>query len=267
MLIGFFVPEPVETWAQEATSGAEDGLSSIAGTSYGEGVVLQLGVVGNGAEDPTQVPTLQSTSTRALSNPGVVLTSPAGMYASAFASDEATGIMTGIQMTMDKLQVDFANVSSGFLATGQTNITINSNIPVGYSLYASEDLPLHLFESEMDLRRPESAVSARQIIEGTKCDDSNCNHEVAGVWINPDIAGFGYTVTGDDAKSDFVGGLYKAFADQRSGQAPQEIAGLASTSQYLTNRQVNVHYQVGVKPENEAGVYYNHVYYQLVPNF
>ncbi len=249
------------------SAGSEEGLSVVGGTSYGDDVILELGSV-TGEQETPEISTLRSLSPTLLSKPGSVLGARAGMYAAAFATDEPSGVMTGLQMTISDLQVEFDQMTPGILGRGQTQIVINSNVPIGYTLYAAEDLPLHLLGSEIRLNTTNLMEHPREVIEQTTCDDGSCNYETAASWVDEDVPGFGYTVMGSDALGDFDGGnKYKAFADLGSGQEAQPIAREEETEQYLTNRQVNVQYQVGVKGDNEVGVYYNHVNYTLVPNF
>jgi len=257
-------------WGADASVSAtnEDNMSVVGGTSYGEDVILELGSVSEGTLDDDSSLTSTLNSLPTLSRGGDVLGSRTGMYGSAFASDEPTGVVTAIQMTIDDLLVDFPDMTPGILGSADTQIVINSNVPIGYSLYAAEDLPLHTGETEVRLKTVNLRQYPRQLIEDTLGDDGTASYQNAAEWINPDVIGFGYTVTGSDALGDFAGGTrYKAFADLGSDQPAQVIAQELNTTQYLTNRQVDVHYQVGVKGDNEVGVYNNHIYYTLVPNF
>ena len=257
---------------QIATASAQmedgEGLGAVGGTSSSDNFIMTLGVnQGDGTSDDGFGQTLSLLSPASYRQ---LLTSQGGLYGDSFASSEAgtTGINTNIQFNIDKLWVDFPYMSPGILATGQNELTINSNAPIGYSLYTGDDLPLHLPEMEERLLMDGLAIYPREIIAATTCDVGDCDDQVAGTWTNGDMAGFGYTVIGDDALADFAGGQkYRAFSDLKLGQPARLIATKDASSQALSQRQLTVRYQVGVRGDTEAGVFQNSVYYTLVPNY
>ena len=243
-----------------------EGLGAVGGTSSSDNFIMTLGV--NQGDDSSDDDLSQTLSLLSPASYRQLLTSSCGLYGDSFASGEATGINTDIQFSIDKLWVDFPYMSPGILATGQNELIINSNAPIGYSLYTGEDLPLHLPEMEQRLLVDGLAVYPREIIAATTCDAGDCDDQTAGTWVNGEIAGFGYTVMGDDALADFAGGQkYRAFSDLKLGQPARLIATKDASSQALSQRQLTVRYQVGVRGDTEAGVFQNSVYYTLVPNY
>jgi hypothetical protein len=183
----------------------------------------------------------------------------------------ATESSSLIQLTIDSLNLDFGGMYPGTPVTRQTNILVNSNIPMGYQLYAIQDKLLqlgHYAQTEF------SPPGEREIINNTTCDNNDCHLNLARTWNDPDVAGFGYTVMSPDAVSDFDGGTkYRPFATKNKGndtppdESPVIIAGLPNTQTHLNNRHLTVQYKVSISPLNTAGVYTNTVDYTLVPHF
>lgn len=257
------------TLAQEAE------VTSVGGVSSSENYIMVLGQ-NDGTDDEPELEMVQLA--RNPSPYGQVLASSTGMYTDNFATQSATGVTTEVQMTIDSLYVALDNLSPGILVNGESQIVVNSNIPTGYSLYVAQDMPLHLDESEIRLLTEGLRPHPRELIYGTDGDnnlcegqDNRCKYTTdtnGDTWTNQDVAGFGYTVIGEDARDVFGGGtLYKSFASMVDDEPAQRIAGKEWTEQVLSNRVTTVRYQVGARPENEAGLYHNNIKYTLVPNY
>jgi hypothetical protein len=169
-----------------------------------------------------------------------------------------------LQVSLDNLQISFTGLSPGILRHTTNNLEIRSTVPLGYSLYAIQNKPLHLSTVIPNF----NPLSSRQVIAGTTCDAKDCTITRAAVWKNPNTPGFGYTVKGEDALPEFIGDRYRPFpALSIPGQQPALIASRPNYGQLLHNQLITVQYQVGVPPEQEAGNYINAIIYSIVPNF
>ncbi len=164
---------------------------------------------------------------------------------------------------IDNLNLNFATLSVGTLAKLENSLQLNSNLPAGYSLYIEQNHPLLLNGSNLS-----NEAGARNIIAGTSCDDGLCTIEQAGFWSNPNAVGAGYSVAGEDSVADFGGGSkYRPFPSANLGQEPVLIAQDQSVDNVLSDRTIELDYQIAVSGANEAGTYSNIVSYTIVPNF
>lgn len=256
--------------AEEASPGAIASCAEQAGVSCSQNYVMEVNGEDNDPNDPTittfNTSTLRSTPRLRGSN-----------YTNANKIISAKN--TAIKMRIDKLWVDFGGITPGIFASNTNTITISidedsSFSPMGYALYAAENHSPYMLEDNQRLLNSTTLKPfERQVIPNTSCNGGadTCNLFTAAIWDNPDQAGFGYTVTCNDKCPAFANGTrYKAFADLSDDvnpQAAQLIAYQDVPSRTLTDRHVNIKYQVSAANENEAGVYTNSIYYTLIPTY
>lgn len=166
------------------------------------------------------------------------------------------------EMAVDSLNAEIAGLSPGIMAQTSNSILVSSNAPMGYAIYAQENQqPVSL---AVRLGTP---LTERNSIPDTTCDDGTCTIDSAGVWDDPDVAGFGYSVVGLDSLADFANGTkYRPFASASKGEAAVKIAEAALTGEALTSRQTQVIYRASVAAGSEAGIYTNSINYTFVPS-
>jgi hypothetical protein len=177
----------------------------------------------------------------------------------------AASASSQIRISVDALQVHFGSLTPGILQNQETQIQFDSNLPLGYSLYLGQDQNLTLADYyQNNLPAPGN----RSEIAATRCDDGTCTPTQAAVWENPDVPGFGYTVSGTDMLPDFTGGKYRPFVNlNQVGTVPVLVAQRANLGQILYQQKLRLRYQVGVAPNNEAGLYANRISLTVVPQF
>ncbi|MCD8484808.1 hypothetical protein LRY65_02590 [Candidatus Woesebacteria bacterium] len=151
----------------------------------------------------------------------------------------------------------------------------NLSMPLGELLYGSFAENSHqlivttrsggytiLTQAQHELRRP-GGPSASAIAH-TNCDTS-CSIANAGVWTSAENDGFGYSVLGTHAASDFVDGTYfRPFADVEDGQSAQTIA---SHNTVVRDDTVTVVYRAAVSGLQAAGDYSTTVDFIAVPTY
>ena len=171
-----------------------------------------------------------------------------------------------IQLEVDSMDVDFGALTPGVLVQKDQFLTINSNIQAGYQLYLYQDHPLQILPSPA--AQALVTPSEREIIPNTQCDDGACTIAQASQWLNPDIYGFGYTVIGANAETDFANGqAYRGLPNAATGEQPVVIARKNDTYTTIDQEQLQIRYQVGVAPANVSGEYTNTVSYTLISSF
>ncbi len=137
------------------------------------------------------------------------------------------------------------------------NLSIQSSLPLGYSVLAFENHPL----------KNDSDVSG-DFIPDTTCDNGTCNQERANEWINPLTFGFGYrcdNVIGSGCDNSFSNAnFYKPLANAFILHYPQSVM----KSQESKESVIRLSYKVNIsKTQKTKEGYNNTITYISVPNF
>ncbi len=200
-------------------------------------------------------------------------TSETGLYSTLFQAPllmsfsllgeiEAEATPSAWKITFDKTEIELTGLSPGILVQTDNNIAVTSNVPTGYAIYAQQDHPLY----NQDLIFGD-IVTERNSLRNTSCDNNDCTATAAATWDNPDKAGFGYSVLGEDALADFAAGTkYRPFATATQTEAPIMIAYDQETTAYLVDRATQVIYKAAAASDNESGIYTNMINYTFVPS-
>lgn len=166
------------------------------------------------------------------------------------------------QITFDKTEIELVGLSPGIMVQADSNIAVTSNVPTGYAIYAQQDHRLY----NQDLIFGD-VITDRNSLKNTSCDNNDCTATSAATWNNADQAGFGFSVLGIDALTDFdLGTKYRPFATANQNEAPLMIVYDQATTAYLVDRATQVIYRVAAASDNEAGVYTNTINYTFVPS-
>lgn len=153
---------------------------------------------------------------------------------------------------ISKLNIELGELFAGSFKTDSHTLNITTNGASGYSVYAFENHPLKV-------------VSGTEIIPDTTCDASDCDETVAAPWTNPNQAGFGFNVSGDDAATDFLNSNYfRQFANNEASESMQEIMG--STNVAL-DRTATVTYKASMPGSQAAGNYQTSIVFVAVPGY
>lgn len=153
---------------------------------------------------------------------------------------------------ISKLGIDLGTLTPGIHHTDAHNIAITTGGGSGYTVYAYEAHPLR------NQLTPD-------IIPDTTCDSGTCSHTTAGVWIDTDIPGFGYSLSGDDIPGDFTDSTYfRSFADFSNGD-PMQV--MMSSNNVANNRTATVTYKAGVSGNQAGGNYETNIVFIAVPGF
>lgn len=159
-------------------------------------------------------------------------------------------------VSLSSAAIDFGALSPTNPIVRTVDLSIYSLSTFGYSVIASQNHPLQM-----------NSPTGGANIPDTACDNGECSHEKAGVWINTLTYGFGYrcdNIIGADCDSSFSKpNFYKHFADISNAQSPQSVmAGIGSK-----NKDVRISYKVNISGNQEAGIYTNIITFIAVPNF
>lgn len=159
-------------------------------------------------------------------------------------------------VSLSSTTIDFGILSPTNPIVRTVDLSVYSLSIPGYSIIASEDHPLQM--------NPDTSGAN---IPNTTCDNGECTHEKAGVWINTLTYGLGYrcdNIIGSDCDSSFSNAnFYKHFADTSASELPQSVmSGIGSK-----NKGVRLSCRVNVSGNQAEGIYANTITYIAVPNF
>ncbi len=187
---------------------------------------------------------------------------PLLMSFSLFGEIEAEATPSAWEITFDKTEVELIGLSPGIVVQADNNMAITSNVPTGYAIYVQQDHKLY----NQDLIFGE-VITERNSLRNTSCDNDDCTATSSASWNNADQTGFGYSVLGEDALTDFESGTkYRPFATANQDEAPVMIAYDQATTAYLVDRATQVIYKASAASDNEAGIYTNMINYTFVPS-
>lgn len=150
------------------------------------------------------------------------------------------------------LQMDLGELTDGAFGTDSHTMEITTRGAGGYTIYAYEQHPLRL-------------QGGTDIIADTSCDSGTCTTSSAGVWTNPNIAGFGFNIQGDDIPSDFVNNTY--FRPFANDEASAQMQPVMSSSNIALERTSTVTYQAAKAGDTAAGQFQTAVVYVAVPGY
>ena len=150
------------------------------------------------------------------------------------------------------LSMNLGELVTGAFGTDAHTLEITTRGAGGYTIYAYEQNPLRL-------------QGASDEIADTTCDAGSCTTTAAGIWVNPNISGFGFNVQGDDVANDFVNNTY--FRPFANDEAAAPMQAIMSSSNIALKRQSTVTYQAARSNITAAGTYETAVVYVAVPGY
>ncbi len=154
--------------------------------------------------------------------------------------------------SISKLSVELGELFSGSFKTDSHTLTITTNGASGYNVYAFANHPLRLADG--------SAT-----IPDTTCDGGTCDETTAQVWTDPNQAGFGFNVSGDDVAADFISSNYfRQFANNEAAESMQSIMG---SNNVALNRSATVTYKASMPGNQGSGDYQTSVVFVAVPGY
>jgi len=163
-------------------------------------------------------------------------------------------------LTISDITIEFPTLSPQTAYTQNATLTVKAGGAGGYSVKASEDRPLSLYN-----------LSA--FIPDTNCD-STCSNSSAGVWSSTSAYGFGYNMQGDDIPGDFSDTTYfRPFANAASLEDPQIIMEKAGVTwdypdnQWPWESSATITYKIVISATQEAGSYKNIINFIAIPAF
>ncbi len=153
---------------------------------------------------------------------------------------------------ISKTLIDFGELTPDIHNTDSHNLTITTKGAGGYTVYAFEEHALKNIDSS-------------DKIKDTSCDADNCTHEVAGVWTDQTIHGFGYNMSGNDIPAHFIdSSYYKHFANRANNEEMQVVM---SSDDVADQRSATVNYKAGIGGDQAGGSYETAVVFIAVPGF
>ncbi len=156
------------------------------------------------------------------------------------------------EFSISSVTIDLGTLLTGSHSSRSHSLTVTTRGAGGYTVYARAD---------HGLRR----TGGSYIIPHTTCDAGDCTISHATAWTNQNVAGFGYTMTGQDIPTDFINATYfRPFADKSVSQAKQVVMG--STALALGHT-ATITYKAGISGTAEAGTYGTVVEFVAVPAY
>ena len=175
-----------------------------------------------------------------------------------------TATASAIRLNIDQMEIDFGSLTPDVFVQKSNQLTVNSNIPIGYSLYIQQNDWLKV----SNYRFLADDQKARGTINNTSCDQQNCDFNQASAWTNPKNSGLGYTASGSDTLVDFNNGqLYRPLPAVTLNEEAALVAQDRQATDLLRDRHTQVQYQLAISGATLAGTYNNAIMYTLVPNF
>jgi len=148
--------------------------------------------------------------------------------------------------------VDLGLLTSSAHNTATHDIYVTAPGAGGYSVYTYELHPLQ-------------TLSGDSAVADTTCDNNDCDEDTAGEWINPDIGGFGFNVSGDDKIGKFLSDDYFMQFANRATNEPMQI--IMSSAKAAFDRTASVTYKAGLRGSEAAGRYQTGIVYVAVPGY
>lgn len=150
--------------------------------------------------------------------------------------------------------IDFGPITPGTPITRTNNLTVSNGSAYGYQVLASENHPLRISASGID-------------IPDTTCDSGTCSETTASAWTSVLTYGFGYrcdNVNGTDCDSSFsTSTKYKQFANAEASETAQSVMSSLNVGR---SRQVQITYKANITAIQAAGEYKNIITYIAIPS-
>lgn len=145
----------------------------------------------------------------------------------------------------------------------EQQLTVTTNADAGYKVYTTED-------DELGKDGADSPA-----IPDTPCDSGPCTHTTAQDWVTPGTYhGFGYSLvnsSGTDATFQYSDGTWNAKQfpneSEATGQYDDTSAEVMSNTAPVSGSSVYVCYRISASGTQEAGYYYNKIWYIATPTF
>jgi hypothetical protein len=110
------------------------------------------------------------------------------------------------------------------------------------------------------------ALSARDSIQDTSCDNGVCTPEIAAPWVNTLTYGFGYRCDSSEKNVCDVqfspSSYFKPYADLILNHTPEAVMTTVKGQSRTT-----ITYKVNISGTQKTGGYYNSITYLAIPNF
>ncbi|KKR48308.1 MAG: hypothetical protein UT85_C0032G0001 [Candidatus Levybacteria bacterium GW2011_GWA2_40_16] len=152
--------------------------------------------------------------------------------------------------SISSTSINFGVLNPGEPITRTNNLTVSNGTAGGYQVTASEDHPLRVLSTGVD-------------IPNTTCDGGTCTDSVSAAWTSPLTYGFGYrcdNVTGTDCASGFSDSTYyKQFSASPSAQI------VMSGTNVGRSQETQITYKVNISATQPAGSYQNVIMYIATP--
>lgn len=152
------------------------------------------------------------------------------------------------------LELELGNLSPENPSTAYTDLKVRAGGAGGYQVlvYQDHDLRSFFYPSVEDIPK-------------TSCDSSDCDKDIAGVWEQNTVYGFGINMSGDDVPVDFAGSTYyRALADKEEGEAPVE---LMSSENVTSLSEARATFKANISSLQPAGDYENSIIFIAIPGY
>lgn len=156
------------------------------------------------------------------------------------------------RFSISSTAIDLGLLTAGAHNSANHNISISTRGAGGYQVFAYE-------------LRPLTHSAGIDTVADTTCDNADCDETVAKAWVNQNIGGFGFNISGDDVPADFINNNYfRQFADNSSAEPMQVVM---SSGNIAKNRTATVTYKAGLVGTESAGNYQTGIVYVAVPGY
>ncbi|MGD9128873.1 MAG: hypothetical protein PVJ09_00035 [Candidatus Woesebacteria bacterium] len=154
--------------------------------------------------------------------------------------------------SISNTSIDLGVLTPGFHNSASNQIAVQAVGTAGYSVYAFETRAL-------------THQDGVESIPDTSCDLGTCTESQARVWVNQNVPGFGFNISGDDVVSDFVSSNYfRQFANNNLGETMQRIMGATTID---GERTADITYKAGISGSQAAGNYQTEIIFIAVPGY
>lgn len=154
--------------------------------------------------------------------------------------------------SLSKTNIDLGELITNSHSTDSHTIEVSAKGAGGYRVYVYEQHPLQI---------PQTAT----IIPDTNCDNGLCTESLAQPWVNQNVPGFGFNISGQSVVADFIDSTYfRQFANQQASEIMQVIM---DNPDVTNNDEATVTYKAGASGSQPAGNYETTVIYVAVPGY
>ncbi len=162
--------------------------------------------------------------------------------------------------TLDKLAINFSNMTPGVGITDTNIISIAAPSLSGYQIMVYENHPLQ--------------INSSKTINDTSCDSNSCNISTSGLWNNNNTYGFGFNVVGinNSMVNTNIGtsnyftdqSYFRPFANRSISQNPQVIM---SENRPTKKSYARITYKINIPVFQSTGKYENSITYIAIPKY